>query len=1185
MTRVTSPTAVIEEDASNAFSYYRPGSPMFSPSEKFATCNYSKQSRGRREKREKRDGRPASSQSQRRKNVQLDDFENVPINKRHHNDESSDRINSILHADDSILKDYLPQFAFLHDNYYSKVKPFRSGRRNLPPNQIEVVLRRKAIKKGENAPKGEKPVVEGAGKWNVARIQRSFESTRTSREATIGNSHNTAVDTFHIPEEEIMGDTSLGLKLTILQGKVIIQHISALDDGSASPAQVCGLLSPGDVMIAVNGKSLVHGTIHNPVTMDKIISALKPLSQPINEQTKEYSREVRLRFALGDGISLLREQDERERKKLERMQLRKRLGLDGDNMMVSDPVADLFGVGALMAVDQHSGMPMFGILLDRSNEENRKEENKSSDDVTDENDSMTKNNHAKRDIQPVPLLAKTRRTLLGQIAYQVQLDIHFTRTQNASEFFTLDRTTSSLLRPPSPLPVKMIDLYGQNPIDAHKRRLEVGTQAMSNAKSLFSSIELQDHEFEVFEDVGEPPKAPFTSTTDHPNFRQGSICSGESAEVEHDHRLLVELAANNENWKMNIMKCLRASVVDIEKEKLGHYSGSSRDSRIAKEEAPISGLDEFLFGDVACFLGKKKQSFALPPAEITSILFDLVKMLESDLPYQLLMKDESSPVTTQPLGCEKVVTFAKDDIAKNSDKKKATDFLLNFALGEWLKSFRPLPWKHRRALWSYHYSGLDGESMVSSRMDDDDSLSLMSGFTSQTRSIEKDTRTFRELIEDLTLNHETRVETLLNSSALFSNSQTSHSSRLTEEAEDQAAALIDAYGSYLDIYKCLVCAGKVYSKVIIDKLMCLANHDSQHKVAVKAMQKEKNVIFYKPTMLSAILEILRSMSIDQYSGFMTLLVSAYPDLQPWCVREASGSSPSGDFYAKYLSSLLHHEYGNDAAKQDKALVKEWCSILCSLEEGDPSLSDDHRRSFLHVATCNNQISYHYCRDLPFLMDCCMKISEFGLAISLAHEITTNPRYCHDELVLGDVLQHLQIISVKAIEGNRGEVNRSLLGQLIGIYNALFRCAEENNYPFDFVAELSKLIEKCYANHQNNLNFSSSNIGACIIVISETAPPTYSLRVLSDWDHSSVGCSNFVAAIHTSLIRGAREGVRSGLSGSLLRIQRAREEGRRPSVENDIMRWKADTDKSVGFEEESGGVIWSSILDGSASIAK
>jgi hypothetical protein len=287
-------------------------------------------------------------------------------------------------------------------------------------------------------------------------------------------------------------------------------------------------------------------------------------------------------------------------------------------------------------------------------------------------------------------------------------------------------------------------------------------------------------------------------------------------------------------------------------------------------------------------------------------------------------------------------------------------------------------------------------------------------------------------------------------------------------------------------------------------------------------------------------------------------------------------------------------------------------MLCSLIECDPSISDDRRRSFLHVATSNEQTNYHYCRDLPFLMGCSMKISEFGLAISLgectdlmspgetfyftfthqnsfmvfvAHEITTSPRYCHNEQVLGDLLRHLYVISDKAIEGNRGEVDKSLLGQLIGIFNELLRCAEENNYLFDIAAELSKLIEKCYTKRENNTHFSPGNIGACIITISETAPPYHSLRVLSDWDHSSVGCSTFVAAIHTSLIRGAREGVRNGLSGSLLRIQRAREEGRRPSVENDMMRWKADTDESVGSEEESGGVIWSSLLDGSALITK
>jgi hypothetical protein len=57
-------------------------------------------------------------------------------------------------------------------------------------------------------------------------------------------------------------------------------------------------------------------------------------------------------------------------------------------------------------------------------------------------------------------------------------------------------------------------------------------------------------------------------------------------------------------------------------------------------------------------------------------------------------------------------------------------------------------------------------------------------------------------------------------------------------------------------------------------------------------------------------------------------------------------------------------------------------MLCSLDDGDPSIAEAHRQSFLHIATRNDQISYHYCRDLPFLMDCSMKSSEFGLALNL-----------------------------------------------------------------------------------------------------------------------------------------------------------------------------------------------------------
>jgi len=69
---------------------------------------------------------------------------------------------------------------------------------------------------------------------------------------------------------------------------------------------------------------------------------------------------------------------------------------------------------------------------------------------------------------------------------------------------------------------------------------------------------------------------------------------------------------------------------------------------------------------------------------------------------------------------------------------------------------------------------------------------------------------------------------------------------LSPEDEDEAADLIDAYGSYLDIYKCLVFAGKLRSKRLVDKLVGVAKYDYQHKEAVKALRKAKVLVFYEP---------------------------------------------------------------------------------------------------------------------------------------------------------------------------------------------------------------------------------------------------------------------------------------------------------------------------------------------------
>ena len=77
-------------------------------------------------------------------------------------------------------------------------------------------------------------------------------------------------------------------------------------------------------------------------------------------------------------------------------------------------------------------------------------------------------------------------------------------------------------------------------------------------------------------------------------------------------------------------------------------------------------------------------------------------------------------------------------------------------------------------------------------------------------------------------------------------------------------------------------------------------------------------------MLSALLELLPTIATSREISdfdYTAILVSAYPDLQPWCIQESSDSDGSDDIYLKYLSSLLHQEDGNDSAKQDGNLVR------------------------------------------------------------------------------------------------------------------------------------------------------------------------------------------------------------------------------------------------------------------------
>jgi len=56
---------------------------------------------------------------------------------------------------------------------------------------------------------------------------------------------------------------------------------------------------------------------------------------------------------------------------------------------------------------------------------------------------------------------------------------------------------------------------------------------------------------------------------------------------------------------------------------------------------------------------------------------------------------------------------------------------------------------------------------------------------------------------------------------------------------------------------------------------------------------------------------------------LTLMISAYPDLKPWQVKQyctSSGSEESSLYYYKYMTLLLDPTDGMQKARQDKELV-------------------------------------------------------------------------------------------------------------------------------------------------------------------------------------------------------------------------------------------------------------------------
>ena len=199
------------------------------------------------------------------------------------------------------------------------------------------------------------------------------------------------------------------------------------------------------------------------------------------------------------------------------------------------------------------------------------------------------------------------------------------------------------------------------------------------------------------------------------------------------------------------------------------------------------------------------------------------------------------------------------------------------------------------------------------------------------------------------------------------------------------------------------------------------------------------------------------------------------------------------------------------------------------------------------------------------------------------EILSSSCYRQQSPILESTVQHLREISDIAITG---DLNASLMGRIIGFFTDVSKNTDGKLDGFDIVSELLKLLQQCIDTDNSNPSYDMyKNLNTCLRVVSENASPSDGLAVLSTFELTNIELPTIISAVHTLLTRGARESVGKEISGSLLRIHRAREEGRCLLLAESVRDWTCDDNDSAIDEEESESFIWPSVLDGRMLMSK
>ena len=586
---------------------------------------------------------------------------------------------------------------------------------SIPSNQYEVTLIRRAVRKPDQ------------------------ETVLTER----NNNENSNL--------EIYGDTTLGMNIALLGGRVVVQGLKPLADGRASPAQLVGLVQPGDVLLAINGTSLVN-------VKEKLADRVNLLNIP--NAGGVYPRQVVLRFESSGGVDLLKRADK-----------------SVPAQQSIDPAGEMFALFPL--VDQLSGTPLFEEELPVT--------------TTSPVATTTQSTPTKTDVA-VPVTPPATTTVPPKLPTNTRISLALAnvkqrdRIESTSEYFTWNKHQSKILRGSSstsssvasststtpattttnlspPLSKEQFfqrgqrALVGAGALASQMERFDKGkdvrsfhswnttlslySRASTRRRYVLDAASLPVHFGKILREEEEDEKE------DEDENLSGTSASDEGEQFDGDE-LLLRLAAHDEIWRKQVIEFLQ-KIVD------GSVGGTvAVQEKEALEEAP-NDFSSFLLGEnISKILTERKKTQALPPGDVTAVLFDLTTKLSASVP------DEITAAGTRVSQSSLIVPFivAKKLPPPDSPVMLATQFLLQEALPVWAKTFKPLPWEQRRALWPLEKQSIGG-STAASTISDDDSLTVESystGFNSASTKQRK-RRNLREQIEEQELDVQTREET------------------------------------------------------------------------------------------------------------------------------------------------------------------------------------------------------------------------------------------------------------------------------------------------------------------------------------------------------------------------------------------------------------------------------------------